>query len=206
MKRNILLFSALIFIGAGCAETTTETSEIPTTEQPETVQTNASTASGDLKVAYINSDSLFSNYQLFKDLEEAFIEEKIVAEGAFKVQLDKLEKDYRDAQAGAANLSEQELQRMGMILQQREQELMGQKKQMEGQLMESEQDKNDRLYEELRTFLDLYAADLGYHMIYGYNGFGDVLYMDPQFDITSTVIDSLNRSYAKTQLEETASE
>jgi len=62
------------------------------------------------------------------------------------------------------------------------------------------------LYDELRSFLDLYAADMGYHMIYGYNGFGDVLYMDPQFDITSTVIDSLNRSYAKTQLEETASE
>ncbi|HAW21344.1 MAG TPA: hypothetical protein DCX14_14275 [Flavobacteriales bacterium] len=205
MKRTILLFTSLIFICTSCDDKA-PTTEQAAPEQSPTVQTNASKAGGDLKVAYINSDSLFSNYQLFKDLEEAFIEEKVVAENAFKIQLDKLEKDYRDAQAGAANLSEQELQRMGMILQQREQELMGQKKQMEGRLMESEQDKNDRLYDELRSFLDLYAADMGYHMIYGYNGFGDVLYMDPQFDITSTVIDSLNRSYAKTQLEETASE
>ena len=167
---------------------------------------NASIVNGDLKVAYVNSDSLFARYDLYKDLEEEFIEEKVLAENSFKSKVAALEKDYQDAQAGAAQLSEEALQILGAKLQQREQQLMGEKQQMESILMQSEQSKNDKLYEKLRAFLDEYAAAEGYHMIYGYNGFGDVLYMDSQFDITDQVIDSLNSSYANSKLAEATAE
>jgi Skp family chaperone for outer membrane proteins len=172
----------------------------------EATPSNASIVNGDLKVAYINSDSLFARYDLYKYLEEEFIEEKVMAENSFKSKVAALEKDYQDAQAGAAQLSEEALQILGAKLQQREQQLMGEKQQMESILMQSEQNKNDKLYEKLRAFLDDYASAKGYHMIYGYNGFGDVLYMDTQFDITDQVIDSLNSSYANSKLAEVTAE
>jgi Skp family chaperone for outer membrane proteins len=172
----------------------------------EAAPSNASIVNGDLKVAYINSDSLFARYDLYKYLEEEFIEEKVMAENSFKSKVAALEKDYQDAQAGAAQLSEEALQILGAKLQQREQQLMGEKQQMESILMQSEQNKNDKLYEKLRAFLDDYASAKGYHMIYGYNGFGDVLYMDTQFDITDQVIDSLNSSYANSKLAEVTAE
>lgn len=172
----------------------------------EATPSNASIVNGDLKVAYINSDSLFARYDLYKYLEEEFIEEKVMAENSFKSKVAALEKDYQDAQAGAAQLSEEALQILVAKLQQREQQLMGEKQQMESILMQSEQNKNDKLYEKLRAFLDDYASAKGYHMIYGYNGFGDVLYMDTQFDITDQVIDSLNSSYANSKLAEVTAE
>lgn len=172
----------------------------------EATPPNASIVNGDLKVAYINSDSLFARYDLYKDLEEEFIEEKVRAETSFKSKVQALEKDYQDAQAGAAQLSEEALQILGAKLQQREQQLMGEKQQMESLLMQSEQSKNDKLYEKLRAFLDEYASAEGYHMIYAYNGFGDVLYMDKQFDITDQVIIALNSAYADTKLAENTAE
>ncbi len=196
---------ALSILFVSCDKNTNETAAAET-ETKESTPSNATTVNGDLKIAYINSDSLFAGYELYKDLEEEFIEEKVMAENTFRSKVAALEKDYQDAQAGAAQLSEEALQILGAKLQQREQQLMGEKQQMEGMLMQSEQAKNDKLYEELRVFLDEYAAAEGYHMIYGYNGFGDVLYMDAQFDITKQVIDSLNSVYSQSKLAETASE
>lgn len=196
---------ALSILFVSCDKNTNETAAAETGTK-ESTPSNATTVNGDLKIAYINSDSLFAGYELYKDLEEEFIEEKVMAENTFRSKVAALEKDYQDAQAGAAQLSEEALQILGAKLQQREQQLMGEKQQMEGMLMQSEQAKNDKLYEELRVFLDEYAAAEGYHMIYGYNGFGDVLYMDAQFDITEQVIDSLNSVYSQSKLAETASE
>lgn len=166
----------------------------------------SSIGDGNLKIAYVNTDSLFEKYDLLKDLENQFIEEKLVMENQFRTEVERFEKDYRDAEAGAPSLSESELQILGMKLQQREQELMAKKQSMESQLATSEADKNDKLFDELKVFLDEYAKSNGYHMIYGYNGFGNVLYMDAQFDITNIVVDSLNRAYGKTLEGETASE
>jgi len=158
-----------------------------------------------LKIAYVNTDTIFEKNDMLKDLEEDFIQEKLTMENQFRSQYEKLEKDYKDAEAGAAQLSQEALQILGMKLQQREQDLMAQKQEMEQILLKSEQEKNELFYDQIRSFLDDYAKRQGYHMIYGYNGFGNVLYMDEQFDITQLVVDSLNTTYSKNKmLEQTA--
>ena len=206
MNIKYIVFIAVIALTlSSCDKGSNETNTTEGTTV-EATPSNASIVNGDLKVAYINSDSLFARYDLYKDLEEEFIEEKVMAENSFKSKVAALEKDYQDAQAGAAQLSEEALQILGAKLQQREQQLMGEKQQMESILMQSEQNKNDKLYEKLRAFLDDYASAKGYHMIYGYNGFGDVLYMDSQFDITDQVIDSLNSSYSASKIAEVTAE
>lgn len=202
------MFKKIIFgsfaLGIITLVSCSETKSTDTAEKKETTVAPTATPVMDsqMKVAYVNSDSLFAKYDLYKDLEEEFIEERVVAENAMKSKIQQLEKDYQDAQAGASQLSEEALQILGAKLQQREQQLMGEKQQMEAQLMQSEQAKNDKLYEELRKFLDDYAASNGYHMIYAYSGYGDVLYMAPEFDITAQVIDALNTEYASSQVAE----
>ncbi len=199
-KLLLPLFLSLIIFG--CDET-------KTSENAEVAAPSVSTASigdGNLKIAYVNTDSLFEKYDLLNDLENQFIEEKLVMENKFRVEVERFEKDYRDAEAGAPGLTEEQLQILGMKLQQRKQELMAKEQSMEAQLATSEADKYDKFYDELQAFLGEYAKAEGFHMIYGYNGFGNVLYMDAQFDITNTVVDSLNRAYNKTLEVETAGE
>jgi outer membrane protein len=169
------------------------------------IESTAAVVNGDLKIAYVNTDTIFEKNDMLKDLEEDFIQEKLTMENQFRSQYEKLEKDYKDAEAGAAQLSQEALQILGMKLQQREQDLMAQKQEMEQILLKSEQEKNELFYDQIRSFLDDYAKRQGYHMIYGYNGFGNVLYMDEQFDITQLVVDSLNTTYSKNKmLEQTA--
>ena len=169
------------------------------------IESTAAVVNGDLKIAYVNTDTIFEKNDMLKDLEEEFIQEKLTMENQFRSQYEKLEKDYKDAEAGAAQLSQEALQILGMKLQQREQDLMAQKQEMEQVLLKSEQEKNELFYHQIRSFLDDYAKRQGYHMIYGYNGFGNVLYMDEQFDITQLVVDSLNTTYSKNKmLEQTA--
>lgn len=203
-KLSLGILSLALFI-ASC-DKAAETAETTEAKKEKPVRpSNATQAGGDLKVAYVNTDSLFEQYQLLKDLEDQFVAEKLTMENKFRDKVNKLEQDYRDAEAGASQLSQEALQILGMKLQQREQALMEEKQAMEEELYKSEQEKNDQLFDDLRTFLDDYARNEGYHMIYGYNGYGNVLYMDDQFNITNIVVDSLNIAYNKKKEAQTAS-
>ncbi len=152
-------------------------------------------ASG-LKIAYINTDTVLSNYDLVKELEEEIIQEKISLENRYKGQVEQLEKEFAYAQQEAASLPPDKLQMLQAEFAQKEQQLMLSKQQLEQQLLSSEQNKNERLYKEIQDFLAAYSTNEGFDIIFGYNGFGNVLYAADRFDITQMVVDSLNTMYA----------
>lgn len=161
--------------------------------------------SADLKIAYVNTDTLLDKYDMLKDLEEEMVQEKLAMENQFRQQVEQLEKEYAYAQQESKNYSQEKLQMLQMEFAQKEQNLMQRKQEMEGQLINSEKEKNDRYYAKIREFLDDYAAEGGYHIIYGYNGFGNVLYMHEQYDITDVVVDSLNSIYQQSKEGDSAS-
>lgn len=148
-----------------------------------------------LRIAYVNSDSLLEKYQMLKDLEDEFLAEKLNMENEFRRHVEQLEKDYMEAEREAPSLSQEALQILQRNLAQREQELMQKKQLMENELLQSEQEKNDRYYTRIRKFLDAYGKRNGYDIIFSYNGFGNVVYMNEAYDITDIVVDSLNARY-----------
>ena len=207
MKQTIgaaISLTIILFIASACGSSDSNSNN--TDNAVKSGAMNSANGDNQRKIAYVNTDSLFDQYELRAELEEEFIEEKLMMENRFKTEVDAFEKDYRDAEAGAAQLSQEALQILSMKLQQREQELMVKKQEMEGQLMQSEQAKNDQLFEGLRTFLDEYAAQNGYDVIYGYNGLGDVLYMDAKYDITTEVVKAINDEYQNSKTADSASE
>lgn len=192
MTRKNLLLSALAAISAAmlitaCGNTSTPNATV-----------GAISPSG-TKIGYVNSDSLFENFNMIKDLEEELIAEKLQMQNQFQVEYQKLEKDYMDAQQGASQLSQEALGILQRRLAQREQELGQMQQQMEGQLMQSEGKKNEEYLKVIREYLDNYGAENGYQIIYSYNGVGNVLYIDSAYDITSLVLDGLNKTYESTQ-------
>ena len=46
------------------------------------------------KVVFINNDSLFEHFEMYKDLQDELLAEKIKLEGRYKRELEKLEKEY----------------------------------------------------------------------------------------------------------------
>ena len=177
------------------------------TADPSTDESNSPSpraervASGDLKFAYVNTDSLSTKYDMIKDLEEEMLQERLQMENQLQSMVRDLEKDYADAQQGAAGLSEEALAILQQKLAQKEQQVMQQKNSMEGQLVRSEQEKTNAYLEKVQTFLNTYAKAEGYDIIYGYNGLNNVLYIDAAYDVTDLVVDSLNNMYANDKLQ-----
>lgn len=203
--KSLFLYALPIVAGLAITSCTQPTSETNTADNGKAVQAAAKPVNmGALKIAYVNNDSLLMNSEMRSDMEEQLIEETNVLENQFRSQYEKFEQDYMDAQKQASMLSASELERMKNILAQREYELQTKKQQLDEQLYSSQERLNQKFVKELRAFLDDYAANEGYQIIYGYNGLGNVLYMDEQFNITDIVVDSLNRKYRADKEKESA--
>lgn len=185
-KKSLLTLGVAVAAGlviSSCGETKTEISSA------QNVSPNSA------KIGYIHTDSLLQNYKMVKDLEDQLIQERLELEGQFQAEYQKLEKDYQDAQKGASQLSPEALQILQRRLQEKEQQLAMTQRQMENQLMTSESEKNDLYFSKIRTFVDSFGIANGYQIIYNYNGVGNVLFIDSTYDITSIVVDELNKEY-----------
>lgn len=157
-----------------------------------------------LSIAYVNTDSVLSKYEMVKDIEEEIIEDKMTFEGRLKAQIDQIEKEYEYAQQQAPNLTPQQQQMLQMEFAQKEQNLMKSKQDLEQQFMERQNEKNEQLYAKIHEFLKGYSDRKGYDLILSYNGYGNVLYANDRFDITNVVVDSLNAEYTAEKAGDTA--
>lgn len=161
---------------------------------------------GELKLAYVNNDSLMEQYKLTADMQEELIQQRIEFENKFRVEYEKLEKDFQDAEAGAAQLSPEALQILQSKLAEKENSLRNYKTQLDEELYSIEEQKNQKYLDAIHQFLEEYSKAKGYHIIFGHNGLGNVLYMDKQFDITNEVVDSLNVIYDLNRADSLAAE
>lgn len=150
---------------------------------------------GTMKVGYVNTDSLSANYELIKDVQDEIIAEQMRLEGQYQILVQGLQRDFNDAQAGSAGLSQEALAILQQKLAQKEQDVMMQKSRMENQLMELEQTKTEAYLTKVQTFISDYAKSNGYDIIYGFNGLNNLLYIDKGYDVTKQVLDALNESY-----------
>ncbi|MEX2597531.1 MAG: OmpH family outer membrane protein [Salibacteraceae bacterium] len=157
--------------------------------------------SGTLKFGYVNTDSLSTQFELIKDMEDEIVAERTKLEGQYQAMVQNLQRDYEDAQAGASGLSQEALAILQQKLQQKEQEVMRQKNRMENQLMEIEQEKTQLYLDKVQGFISDYAKKEGYDMIYGFNGLNNLLYIDKGYDLTAVIVDSLNTRYSKEKLQ-----
>lgn len=189
---SIKVFTLALLVAGITACNNTETAS---TEGEKAAEEVKEINAGSLKFAYVNTDSLSVQFEMIKDFEEEILQERLQMENQLQALVSGLEKDYTDAQKGAAGLSQEALNILQQKLAQKEQQIMQQKDAMENQLMRSEQDKTNRYLEKVQAFIGEYAKAKGYDIIYGYNGLNNLLYIDGAYDITNEVVDSLNTQY-----------
>lgn len=194
MKKATLFFASLLIATTAlvsCQEKAAETTESNQSEAAAGKTINT----GTMKVGYVNTDSLASQYELIKDVQDEIVAEQMKMEGEYQAMVQGLQKDYNDAQQGAAGLSQEALAILQQKLAQKEQEVMQQKSRMENQLMQMEQERTANYLERVQGFISSYAKREGYDMIYGYNGLNNLLYIDKGYDLTRPIIEALNTAY-----------
>lgn len=148
-----------------------------------------------LKVVYINEDTVLKYYDFFKVKRDALEAKAKGFDDQLTARQTSLQREVQAYRATAASLTigqaqtiEQNLQEKGQNLQMYQQSL--------GQQMADEQAKvADELYDKVHKFLTEYGRQNGYQVILKYNRGSDILFGGDSLDVTKDVIKGLNESW-----------
>ena len=146
---------------------------------------SAATADGK-RIVFVNSDSLLTNYQFYKDAQKEF-ENK-----GYRLQVDLGQKE----QALQGEL--QAIQQRASAMTQAELQQYSQQKQAE--LGQEQAKKNEELYNNIREYISKTNKANKYEFVLGYSKVGGgILFADPSVDVTQKIIEGLNKEYAATK-------
>lgn len=157
-----------------------------------------SQAPSNLKIAYVEVDSLMTQYEYCKEYS-------LILEKKSQNIQSTLQQKGQALQA-AANNFQQKLQQNAYTREQAEQIQMGLQKQnadlealqqrLSAEFQEETAKFNDALHDSLQHFITKYNKDKKYTMILSKSG-DNILYADKSADITSDIIAGLNKAYKK---------
>jgi outer membrane protein len=149
------------------------------------------------EIVYVNFDTLLNNYDMFFDLQKQFRDKQQKLESELNTSSRAYERqvvDFQDkVQKGLVTRSEaQQLESQLMKLQQ---ELVQQQERFSMELREEEMVMNRQLQHSIYEFLEEYNKNHNYRYILSHSFGGPFLYTDSGLNITSDVIEGLNRKY-----------
>lgn len=165
--------------------------------------TRTFTSSGDstalLPIAYVNVDSLLSNYNYSKDLNEIILKKQENSRANITQKARSLQSEMQDFQRKVENnafltreRAEQEQQR----LMNKQQELQNLDNQLAQELMQEQQKLNEQLRDTVVSQLKAFNQGKGFQVVFS-NTVGDnILFAGEAYDITSELLGYLNKNYS----------
>ncbi len=158
--------------------------------------TNVNAASGTVRIAYVDIDSLEANYTYLKQKKEEFVQRQQSMNAELERSMRQFETDrtnfQRKVQAG--NISQAEGEATVKRLTQMEQSLYARKESMAQTLLKDQDEFNKNLQSKLEAFLEEYNKSKGYDYILSYSQNGSILYKNKALNITQDIIDGMNAS------------
>lgn len=161
-------------------------------------KTSTSAVAGDEKIVYVNSDSLLTKYEYFKDLKSKMETKGKAAEGDLAAKTQAFQREVQQYQQQQNTLPADQRAATEQRLARKQQELQAYQ-QNAGAALQNEQAKEQEvLYNKVADYLKGYAKTKGYKMVLTYSkGNSAILFADESLDVTSAVIVGLNEDYKK---------
>ncbi|WP_317173865.1 OmpH family outer membrane protein [Pontibacter aquaedesilientis] len=192
-----------IVLGVAAAALVTACNTDQKTQTTGTATTSAA-ASDSLAVAanadivYINSDSLLSKYEYFKDARTRFQSKTEKAEKDLQAKASAFEKEVQNYQRTGGNMSMEQRASTEKKLAQRQQQLQQQSQTTGSQLANEEAEEMKKIYDRVEAYLQKLSQERGYKMVLTYSrGQSAILYGDSTLDITGEVLEGLNAAYGE---------
>jgi len=180
---------ASVFTACGNKENKTETS----------AKTNSSAAvTADDKIVYVNSDTLLTKYEYFKDLRAKMETKGKAAESDLAAKTQAFQREVQQYQQQQNTMAADERAATEQRLSRKQQELQVYQ-QNAGAALQNEQAKEQEiLYDKVADYLKEYAKNKGFKMVLTYSkGNSAILFADESLDVTKEVVNGLNQGYTK---------
>lgn len=167
-------------------------------KEAATTKTAAAPSSAEEKIVYVNSDSLLTKYQYFKDLKVKLEGKAKAAQNDMAAKGQAFQREVAQYQQQANTLPADQRAATEERLKRKEQELSAYQQNAGAALQNEQATENEKLYDKVADYLKEYAKKKGYKMVLGYSkGNGTILFADEKLDVTSEVIVGLNDAYKK---------
>lgn len=184
--------AALITAFSAC-----QNKDAKTTETKKTDSTTAAVSPSE-KIVYVNSDSLLTKYDYFKDLKVKFEGKSKNAQADMQAKGQAFQREVTQYQQSAQTLSADQRKATEERLARKQQELQTYQQNAGGALQNEQAVENEKLYDKVAAYLKIYAKEKGYKMVLTYSkGNSAILFADESLDVTSEVIKGLNADYSK---------
>tara|TARA_B100000508_G_C11400916_1_gene248248 strand:+ start:73 stop:579 length:507 start_codon:yes stop_codon:yes gene_type:complete len=149
------------------------------------------------KIAYVDIEVLMKDYGATKALEEKLVakQEKMAKEldslqAPFQL---KVQEYYKNAQ----KMSAKKRAEAESALQQEQQFLQAKQQQASQELQKENQENSEAITKRVDSFVADYAKANGFQLIMGTSGKGTVLYGDEKLNITTDILEILNKDFSK---------
>ena len=162
------------------------------------IVTAATTASSG-KIAFINSDSILSQYAMAKEIKAQLEDKvkKVQSELATReTSFQKRVKDFQDKMQ-AKSVTQEQAQKTKDQLTQEKQSLDGLSNQYQQLIAQQQQELTIALHDTITNFLKRFNKDVKFDYILNFRNGGDLLFQNPGLDITDVVVKGLNEDYKK---------
>lgn len=158
-----------------------------------------------LKIAYVNVDSINSNYQLMKDFNGEIQQREAQFQEIYSTKAKKLQDEYQAymQKKQSGNISQVDDEKAQRDMEAKKNELDGMQQQRD-ELLKEVQERNYELQKKIQKFIAEYNKKSGFDYILGYENVGGaVIYGNDSLDITKPIVTQLNQQY-KDSLQKTA--
>jgi outer membrane protein len=150
------------------------------------------------QIVYVNQDSLTANYKYAVDMRKRLEEKSKSAQSDVQSRQQAFQREYQQAQQGAATMTQDQQKATGERLQKDQQALQQYQQNAGAQLQQEQSEELKKLYDKIIDFTKQYAKEKGYKMVLTYqNGNTTMLYGDPSLDVTADFLKKLNAAYDK---------
>lgn len=155
----------------------------------------------DLKIAYVEVDTLLSKYNFCVDLNEAMVKKEENIRMTLNQRANELGKQKQEFQKKYENnafISQDRAQQEYARLAKMEQDLQALQGKLSNELMAENQKNSLQLRDSINNFLKEYNKTKGYSLILSNTGSDNLLYADKTLDITMEIVNGLNARYTTT--------
>ena len=151
---------------------------------------------GDMKVAFVYTDSVINKYDYFKKMSEEITSKGKRFDTDLQSRARGFEQEVATFQQTGGNMTQNQARAKQDELMQKEQNLMTYRNNLMQELSADEQKLMNDVYEQVQTYIKDYAKENNIDIILSYTRGGAMWYATEAIDVTASVVDGLNKKYA----------
>lgn len=190
-----IILNAVLLVAVGVLYVLHFSGSQQTEGEPTSTGSDITFGNFDNAIAYINSDSLLSNYEYFKLELDKLEEKREKLEAELQNRAQGLQTEINNFQQSANNMTIGQARAVEEDLMKKQQNLRVYQENLRQQILQEEAKLNEELYSRVSEYLDDYGKENRLKLVLTYTKGSGVLFADDSLNITQRVIAGLNQEF-----------